>query len=129
MALPFTTSLATAIGRIRSRIGAADPAAPGRIEDARIQEYLDASTSEADAALMLVDATIAGLVRKIKVSTVPTADEIVQVNDVQAQINAWQTVRTNLLSTVPTTTGLPIRRFGSLGRHPSEPTRFGGGRR
>lgn len=124
MALPFTTSLATAIGRIRARIGAADAAAPGRIEDARIQEYISATSTEYDAALMLVDATIASLVGKIKTTQIPTASDVVQINDVQAQIEGWQTVRRNLLSTVPTTTtGLPVRRWGTQGRHPSDPWR------
>ena len=124
MALPFTKSLTTTIGRIRARVGAADPAAPGRIEDARIQEYIDATSTEYDAALMLVDATIASLVGKIKTTQIPTASDVVQINDVQAQIEGWQTVRRNLLTTVPTTTtGLPVRRWGTQGRHPSDPWR------
>ncbi len=123
MSLPFTTSLATAIGRIRARIGAADPAAPGRIEDARIQEYIDATTDEYAAALMLVNATIAGLANKMRATQTPASPDIVQTNDVQAQFDAWQAVRKNLLADTPSpvSTGLPVVRFGSLGRHPSDP--------
>ena len=121
MALPFTTALSTTIGRIRARIGAADPSAPDRIEDARISEYIAATSTEYDAALMLVDATIASLARKMKATQTPASPDIVQVNDVQAQFDAWQTVRKNLLATVPTATGLPVRRFGTQGRHPSDP--------
>jgi hypothetical protein len=121
--LPFTTSLATAVGRVRSMIGQTDPASDERVEDARISEYLSAYPTEADAALALVDATIASLVRRMKVTVLPDSPEIVQVGDTQAKIDGWQRVRTNLLSTRPTSTGLPVRSFSSLGAHPSDPWR------
>lgn len=123
MSLPFTTSLATPIGRIRSRLGLTEPGASPRIEDARIQEYIDATTTEYEAALMMVDSTIASLARRIKTTQTPDSASIVQINDAQAQFDAWQTVRKNLIAATPSpvSTGLPVVRFGSLGRHPSDP--------
>ena len=120
MSLPFTTALSSAIGRIRVRTGLADPASPDRVEDARVQEFITNSASEYDAALMLLDATIAALARQIKVTTVPGSPDIVQVADAQARFDAFQVVRRNLLTTVPTTTGLPKRSFSALGNHPSD---------
>lgn len=114
--LPFTTALNTAIGRVRARTGLTDPGSPDRVEDARVQEYIDATTTEYDAALMMLDATIAGLARKIRASTIPNSPSIVQVSDDQARLDALQTVRRNLVSTVPTTTGLPIRRATTVPR-------------
>lgn len=114
--LTFTTSLSTAIGRVRARTGLIDPAGSDRVEDARVQEYITATATEYDAALMLLDATIAALARKIKASTIPGSPSIIQVSDDQARLDALQTVRRNLVSTVPTTTGLPIRRASTVPR-------------
>ena len=121
--MAFTKTLATAIGRIRLRCGLNAPAGDDHVSDERIQEAINATTSEDNAALMLLRGQVALYASQIVADTVPDSPEWLKSRNAQARYDAYMGLLKTITETTPVDTGLRIVRFGSLGRHPSDPWR------
>lgn len=119
--MAFTSSLATAIGRIRLRCGLGADSGADHVPDSRIQEAIDATASEDNAALMLLRGLCALYASQIVADTVPDSPEWLKSKNAQARYDAYMGLLKTITETTSVDTGLPVRRFGSLGRHPSDP--------
>lgn len=117
-----TTSQDTAIGRVRGLVGDRDPKSL-MFTDVEVQKYIDTAGSEYDAALAMVRAIVASLNRRVFVLQLAPSPDNVKIADAQAQAAGWRDIRDDLLKNQPTakSAGLPVVRFGSLGKHPSDP--------
>lgn len=127
--MAFTRALTTSIGRVRLRCGLTAPDGPDHVPDERIQEAIDASTSEDNAALMLLRGLCAMYAGQIVADVTPDTPEWVRSRNAQARYDAFMGLLKTISDTTPVDLGLPVRSFSSLGRHPSDPVRYSGWRR
>ena len=122
--MAFTKSLSTAIGRIRLRCGLTAADGPEHVEDARIQEAIDATTSEDNASLMLLRGLYALYVSQIVADSTPDSPEWLKSRNAQARADGYRELLKTISETTAVDVGLPVRRMSSLGRHPSDPLSF-----
>ena len=121
--MAFTKSLATAIGRVRLRCGLTAADGPEHVDDARIQEAISNTTSEDNASLMLLRGLVAMYAGQIVADTTPDSPEWLKSRNAQARYDAFMGLLKTITETTAVDIGMPIRRFGTLGRHPSDPLR------
>lgn len=121
--MAYTSSLATAIGRIRLRCGLTADSGSDHVPDARIQEAISATTSEDNAALMLLRGIVAKYASQIVADTVPDSPEWLKSRNAQARYDAYMGILKTISETTAVDMGLPVRRWGTQGRHPSDPWR------
>lgn len=121
--MAFTKSLSTAIGRVRLRCGLTAADGPEHVDDARIQEAITNTTSEDNASLMLLRGLCALYASQIVADTTPDSPEWLKSKNAQGRYDAYMGLLKTITETTSVDTGLPIRRWGTQGRHASDPWR------
>lgn len=120
----FTTSQATAIGRVRGLVGDREQGSY-LFTDAQIQTYIDTTATEVDAAIGLAKAIRAYHARRISVLVAAPSPDNVKIADSRAITDAYKDIIKDLQASAPSTVELPKARFGVMGAHPSTPRRWG----
>lgn len=120
----FTTSQATAIGRIRGLVGDRDPGSY-IFTDAQIQTYIDEAGSETKAAINVAFTLRSHYARRVADLQAAPSPDNVKILSAQAVFNNLSTVIKDLQAMDGAEVELPTRRFGRLGAHASEPRRWG----